>query len=107
MNEKPEFKLVIIIVKNGEPEFYVEPKKATFRDFEAQWLEMKIAMKQGNPRIAENLEFWRNYVKEHNLYGLVVEINFDENYIEYTPMSKENYDSLFKPLKTAKREKKE
>ncbi|MCS7123929.1 MAG: hypothetical protein NZ932_00715 [Candidatus Bathyarchaeota archaeon] len=98
--EKPPFKLIIITVRNGIPEFYVEPKNATFRDFEAQWLELKIAFKQENPRIAENLEFWKNYVKEHNCYGLIVEINFDKNCIEYVPIpTKEDYDKIFESEK--------
>ena len=73
-----------------------EPKtKQQKRDEEARFLELKIAFKQNNPSIRENLEYWKKLVEEKKWYGLAIWIDYDKAFIEYCPLkTKTDFESL-------------
>jgi len=101
-------KLLIAVVQNGLASMHAGPKtkgRQAELDEEAQFLELKLAT--DNPRAKENLEFWKKFVEEKNLYGLLVVVNHDTNSIEYCPLStSKDYDDFIAGVAKVMSEKK-
>jgi len=65
-----------------------------------------LKLATNNSRAKENLEFWKKFVEEKNLYGLLVVVNHDTNSMEYCPLStSKDYDDFIKELQEKKEEK--
>jgi hypothetical protein len=87
-------KLLIITVQDALATIYGGDGESE-RDQETQFLELKLAT--DNPKVKENLEYWKRLVQERNYYGLLVCIDHDKNEVQYLPIeTKQQYDEYTK-----------
>jgi len=96
-------RVLMAVITNGWAQLYKpkpETKQMYERDVEAQLLELKLAFKHLNPKIAENVEFWKKYVQEKRSYGLFILVDNDQKAIEFLPMeTKQDYDRWIEHVK--------